>query len=99
MSTSVRRLTTEQMTMKPKKATMNLGRRCLTKFKEQDSFNESFVMSLDDNTQLAQSYLGSICSLMILMATSLYAFQKVEVLYNKKDVDVLSAMKDLVFTD
>ena len=50
MNSSISRASTQHMTMKPKRVAANLGRRFLNKFKEQDSFNESFVMSLDDDT-------------------------------------------------
>ena len=56
-------------------------------------------MTIDDDTTVAQSYLGSLCSLMIFLLTVLYAYQKMDVLIEKKDVDVLSATKQLVFTE
>ena len=56
-------------------------------------------MTIDGDTRVAQSFLGSLCSLMILILTVLYAYQKMDVLIAKKDVDVLSATKPLVFTE
>ena len=56
-------------------------------------------MTIDGHIRIAKSFFGSILSLMILSLTVLYAYQKIEVLIEKKDVDVLSATKDLVFSD
>ena len=56
-------------------------------------------MTINGNFRIAKSFFGSILSLMILSLTVLYSYQKIEVLIEKKDVDVLSATKDLVFSD
>ena len=56
-------------------------------------------MTIDGDTRVAQSFLGSLCSLMIFTLTVLYAYQKMDVLIAKKDVDVLSATKQLVFNE
>ena len=65
---------------------------------DQDSFGEHFNHSLDGDSQVAQSYMGSICTIIILCVTIMYAFMKLDVLMAKKDVDVLSAVKDLALT-
>ena len=54
-------------------------------------------MTIDGDIRVAQSYLGSLCSPMIFIMTTLYAYQKLDVLIEKKDVDFLSATKQLVF--
>ena len=41
--------------------------------------------------------MGSICSLMILALVVMYSYQKVDILWNKKDVDVLSTINDSHF--
>ena len=56
-------------------------------------------MTIDGETQVSQSYLGAILSLLALLVTVLYSVQKIEILINKKDVDVLSATKDIFYTD
>ena len=56
-------------------------------------------MTIDGDIQVAKSFLGSICSLIILCLTLAYAYQKIEVLISKKDVDILSAVKELVYSD
>ena len=55
-------------------------------------------MGLDRHNHSAQSYLGAFLSLLILVSTSAYAVQKLDILLAKKDVDVLAAVKDLAFT-
>ena len=72
---------------------------CISKLKDQDKLGASFVHALDSKTQEATSLLGSIFSIMIFCVTMLYTSQKLEILINKKDVDILSAKKGLVFTD
>ena len=44
------------------------------------------------------SYGGAICSIFLNIVVLLYAYQKVDVLINKKDVDVLSTVNDLHFS-
>ena len=56
-------------------------------------------MTIDGSITVAKSFFGSILSLMILAVTALYAYQKMDVLIEKKDVDVLSATKELVYSD
>ena len=65
---------------------------------DQDSFGEHFNLSLDGDSQVAQSYMGSLCTIIILCVTVLYTVMKLDVLMAKKDVDVLSAVKELVLT-
>lgn len=43
--------------------------------------------------------MGSICSIILLLITVFYAYLKFDVLRNKKDVNVLSTIKDSYFTD
>ena len=58
------------------------------KLTEQDKLGVNFVPALDGEEQMAKSIFGSICSLLILLTTVLYAYQKLDVLVNKKDLDV-----------
>ena len=71
----------------------------VSKQKDQDKLGASFVHALDSKTQEATALLGSIFPIMIFCVTMLYTSQKLEILINKKDVDILSAKKGLVFTD
>ena len=71
---------------------------CRRKFKQQDSFGEHFFASLDDEKFMMQTYLGSIGSIVIMMLTFLYAYQKADVIIKKKDVDILSTTRDLYWS-
>ena len=55
-------------------------------------------MGLDRDNHSVESYLGALLSLIILVTTSSYAAQKLDILLAKKDVDVLAAVKELEFT-
>ena len=49
-------------------------------------------MKLDGGQSHLKSYFGSICSLMIFMLVLTYSLQKMDVLLNKKDVNVLATV-------
>ena len=69
------------------------------KFKQQDIFGESFAQKLNGDNTVVQSYVGSVCTLMIFLVTILYALQKMDVIISKKDVDILSTVKEGFFDD
>ena len=62
-------------------------------------FAESFSMRLTDADESLKSFMGSACSLLLLSVTLIYAYFKFEVLLHKKDVNILSAVKDLHYDD
>ena len=76
--------------------------KCLTGtvdcIKSQDGFGEGFSMTLDQGDQV-RTIMGTFCSLFLLLITLAYAYQKLDVLLQKKDVDVLSTTKDMFWTD
>ena len=51
-------------------------------------------MKLEGGTHVVQSYTGSVCSILLVLITSVYAIQKILVLYEKKDVDVVLTAVD-----
>jgi len=55
-------------------------------------------MMLDEGSTV-NSMMGSLCSLILLFLTLAYGYQKMEILINQKDVDVLQTVKDLFYTD
>lgn len=69
----------------------------LQSLKSQDAYGQDYVIGLDGENYVAQSLFGSFCSLFVFITTFLYAVQKTDVLIAKKDVDILSATKDLAF--
>ena len=62
-----------------------------------DYFGDSYTMKIDDGEESLHSLMGSLCSLMIFFLVVLYSYQKVDILWNKKDVDVLSTTNDMHF--
>ena len=47
-------------------------------------------MRLDKDSQQLSSWIGSGCSIILLLVLLTYTFQKLDVLINKKDVDLLT---------
>lgn len=56
-------------------------------------------MKLDGETDVLQTYSGSLCTLLILAVSVLYTVQKSFVLIERKDVDVLSTTLDSFFDE
>ena len=70
------------------------------KFKDQDSFAQHFTMKIDnDGVDNLKSLMGAVCSLLLTFLVCIYAYQKMDVFLEKKDVDILSATNDLFYTD
>ena len=73
--------------------------RCLESIKNQDMFEESLQMRLTDSEGSLKSYVGSVCSILLIFVTLWYANFKFEVLLHKKDVNILSTIKDLHYNE
>ena len=56
-------------------------------------------MRLKDDDSEVRTVMGSICSIIVLAVTAFYAYLKMVVLIEKKDVDILSTVKELYYTD
>ena len=65
--------------------------------KKQDWFGQSFRMKLDEGHDAKNSFLGGVCSLILLIVIIVYAYQKADVLIYKKDVDILSTTNEAFF--
>lgn len=55
-------------------------------------------MKLDSGSDEVRSILGALCSFALFLLVLMYAYLKADVLYNKKDVDILSTTNDNFFT-
>ena len=64
------------------------------KIRSQDQFGESFHMKLKDGEDVVQTWMGSFCSIFLMAVIILYTIQKVDVLMEKKDVDILTSLND-----
>ena len=62
-------------------------------------FEESFSMRLTDADESVKSFMGSACTFLLISVTLIYAYFKFDVLLNKKDVNILSAVRDLHYND
>ena len=51
-------------------------------------------MKLEEGSDSIKSIIGSLCSVLITFLMITYAYQKIDVLIAKKDVDVLSTIND-----
>ena len=70
---------------------LNCKQKCLEKLKQQDIwFGESFSQKINNDSSVLQSYMGSIVSILLLTVTLGYAYQKMDILANKKDVTITS---------
>ena len=56
-------------------------------------------MTIDGERHVVQSYLGSVFTILVFLTTLLYSVQKLDVLIAKKDVNISSAVKGMVFSD
>ena len=56
-------------------------------------------MRLDDGEASISTFTGALCSLLIVILLVLYFYLKLDVLVYRKDVDVLSTLKDYQFDD
>ena len=54
-------------------------------------------MKLHDGKSAAPTWMGAICSIMLLLIVISYTYQKVDILINKKDVAILSSLYDSYF--
>ena len=48
-------------------------------------------MKLDKDRDNVHTIMGSICSLILILIVCAYTYIKVDVWYNKKDVDIMSS--------
>ena len=62
-------------------------------------FGEGISMKVDGGDDQLKSGLGTFCSILLLIVTSMYAYNKMLVYAKKKDVSVTSATEILFFED
>ena len=60
-------------------------------------FGDSFHMKLDEGDDTKNTFIGGLFSLILSAVVIMFAFQKGDVLVNKKDVDILSTINDNTF--
>ena len=62
-------------------------------------FGQEYQMKIDGGDDQLKTGLGTICSVILLIITAVYAYQKLLIMLHRKDTNILSASKDLFFTD
>ena len=67
--------------------------------KNQDMFGQEYQMKIDGGDDQIKSGLGTMCSLLLLIITGVYAYQKLGIFIDKKDTSIMLSTKDLFFTD
>ena len=55
-------------------------------------------MKLDGEKEQVKTFMGSICSIFILVVVSLYAYQKFDVYLNKLSVDIMTSVQRAHFS-
>ena len=71
----------------------------MTQFKSYDMFSERFRMRLDDGEDHVSSFSGAVCTVIMLLGVVLYAYLKLDVLLNKKDVTLLARTDEFEYMD
>ena len=56
-------------------------------------------MKIDAGSDSIKSLMGSLCSILLTILILTYAYQKMDVLIARKDVDILSTTNDKHWTD
>ena len=62
-------------------------------------FGQEYAMRIEGDDDSLKSILGTVCSLILMLITGLYAYTKLNVLLDKKDTNILTMSYDLHFTD
>ena len=64
-----------------------------------DQFSETFSMKLDGESNEVRTFMGSLCSIVLLLVVLAYAYQKVDVYINKRDVDIMTSVQRKFYGD
>ena len=64
-----------------------------------DRFGDEFLMKFDGGRKKLQTCTGSIMSILMLILLIIYTTLKVDVLLNKKQVDIISANNEEHFDE
>ena len=75
----------------------NLTRKTGAWLLNRDRFTEPFQMRLNDGQTALSTWTGSICSMSLLIILLIYTYLKVDILIERKDVNILSALNDSFF--
>ena len=66
------------------------------RIRKQDKFGDGFHMKLSDGEDGVTSWMGTLCSIFLVIVLVMYTAQKIQVLVDKKGVSILTALNDSV---
>ena len=78
---------------KPAVSQTQTSRRMCRKVLDQDQFSQQFRMNIHEEFAALPSYPGVFFSLILFIILFGYFVQKTDILLNRRDVDVMSAVK------
>ena len=64
------------------------------KLKGQDQFGMTFHMKLSDGEDFVTTWMGAFCSMVLMLILLAITVNKIEIMFSKKDVDILTALND-----
>lgn len=70
-----------------------------TALKTQDQFPTPFSLRIDGADDTLRTLAGTLCSLILMLISVFYGGLKLKVLFDRADVNILTAKKDLYYTD
>ena len=62
--------------------------------KSKDQFGQSYSMNLDRGEPDIKSYMGSFCSILLFAIVLIYAYQKTEILIDKKNINIIQRVNE-----
>ena len=68
--------------------------RLTASIKRQDKFSEGFHMKLTNGEDTVPTWMGTLCTILLFLIILAYTVQKMEVLFSKKDIDIITALND-----
>ena len=77
-------------TAKTKKYRDGTSRNLKNKIKSSDYFGQTYSMRIDKNQERITSWGGAVCSILLFLVIGSYTYQKLDILINKRDIDLIT---------
>ena len=65
--------------------------------KSQDMFGENFYQTVEGDSQVVHSYMGSFCTFIVFIVSLCYAGFKMNILIHNKEINVLYTIHEHAF--
>ena len=82
-----------------KESSSTSKKNCSAKLLSLDIFAQSYEMKLDENIHKVPTMLGLVSTLSLFLFISVYFYQKLDTLAQKKGADILYTIKENFYTD